>query len=426
MASSRKQGFRAFFIVCLWIFVGHVPGLSADPLYYVRDFTNSRISNPNNLGQLASPVSSAIDSNLSSIALFNGFGPQAGQPGQQLVPPSGAVSGVSQIFLNDNGQVALPGVIFPGGQTQYQGAILSNGTVTSIGTLGGAASDATAINNAGEVTGLANTTNGGVHAFLYSGGATTDLGTLPGGQYSGALGINNAGQVVGFSDTGNGVPLNGPLFQVPNYAGGYFWNSDVNAYATAHATLFTHGQKIDLGTLGGQSSYASGINDSGTIVGASQIASGVTHAFVYMSGKMTDLGVLNTDVKSSLFGNAYSAATGINNAGEIVGSSNSRAFLYENGKMLDLNNLVSLPPGVTLMAAFSINNLGQIAAEGVSLENGIGYHFYAYLLTPTSLPDPTYAIPEPSLLEFSGLFFAGLVGIRAIARLRGRRDGHAR
>src|SRR5262245_20731382 len=68
----------------------------------------------------------------------------------------------------------------------------------------------------------------------------------------------------------------------------------------------------DLGTLGGPSSYPTGINNAGQVVGWSDTnTSGVTHAFLYQNGTITDLGTL---------GGAYSAAAGINNAGQVIGS----------------------------------------------------------------------------------------------------------
>ena len=83
-----------------------------------------------------------------------------------------------------------------------------------------------------------------MHAFLYSGGVMTDLGTLPGGTYSCATGINNNGQIVGYSNTASG-----PI----------------------HAFLYSGGKMTDLGTLpGGDNSEATGINDSGQIVGDSE------------------------------------------------------------------------------------------------------------------------------------------------------------
>ena len=49
---------------------------------------------------------------------------------------------------------------------------------------------------------------------------------------------------------------------------------------------------IDLGTLGGGSSYAYGVNDSGEIVGYSYLADGGQHAFLYDDGTMLDLNSL--------------------------------------------------------------------------------------------------------------------------------------
>lgn len=69
--------------------------------------------------------------------------------------------------------------------------------------LGGAASEAWHINNAGQVVGDAVTVGGKQHAFFYNGGSLVDLGTL-GGADSTAHGINNVGQIVGASATAGG------------------------------------------------------------------------------------------------------------------------------------------------------------------------------------------------------------------------------
>ena len=49
---------------------------------------------------------------------------------------------------------------------------------------------------------------------------------------------------------------------------------------------------IDLGTLGGSSSAAWGINEAGQVVGAAATATGAQHAFLYTNGMMIDLGTL--------------------------------------------------------------------------------------------------------------------------------------
>ena len=74
-----------------------------------------------------------------------------------------------------------------------------------LGTLPGSDySEATAINNRGQVVGSSTFSSGPSHAFLYENGTMVDLGTLPGGFTSQALGINDRGQIVGYSNTGNG------------------------------------------------------------------------------------------------------------------------------------------------------------------------------------------------------------------------------
>jgi len=131
----------------------------------------------------------------------------------------------------------------------------------------------------------------------------------------------------------------------------------------------------DLGTLGGATSTARGINAKGQVVGCADTASGHRHAFLYDNGKMTDLGTL---------GGAQSWAKDINATGQVVGSANiasenRHAYVYSKGTMTDLNFLTDPASGWTLEEATAINDNGWIVAWGGSRDG----KSRAFLLTPT-------------------------------------------
>src|SRR5208282_1363113 len=97
-------------------------------------------------------------------------------------------------------------------QDLLHGFAWTNGTMTDLGTLGGIFSQAWAINNSGQITGVAYLANGGEHAFITTvGGTMQDLGVLgelggnPAYAWSWGCGINDAGQIVctGTDNAGN-------------------------------------------------------------------------------------------------------------------------------------------------------------------------------------------------------------------------------
>jgi len=73
----------------------------------------------------------------------------------------------------------------------------------------------------------------------------------------------------------------------------------------ANADVFMPAELTDLGTLGGSYAVASGINNFGQVVGSSATGeSSVTHSFIWAAGQMIDLGlpVGATAVDSAAFG----------------------------------------------------------------------------------------------------------------------------
>jgi probable HAF family extracellular repeat protein len=134
----------------------------------------------------------------------------------------------------------------------------------------------------------------------------------------------------------------------------------------------------DLGTLGGASSGANGINNSGQVVGQADTADGLSHAFLYSAGRMSDLGT---------FGGRQSFASAINDAGQVVGGADviegalsSHAFLYSEGTMVDLGTL-----GQAQSFASGINSAGEIVGTVVTYGSDYNYHAFLYGGGATSL-----------------------------------------
>jgi len=245
------------------------------------------------------------------------------------LPPLQGGTSSSAMAVNNSKEVAgySTGVV-PGGfgGSTVNEAVLYNtqGQPTDIGNLGGT-SQATGLNDSGQVVGDSTTGtafNSPTHAFLYNkSGPPIDLGTL-GGSDSYATAINDSGQIVGYSatSTSSNSPThafllsgNGPLkssddLGVPagytnSYATAINGKGQIAGYATKSITgpygipetvtepfLYSNGQWIDLGNLGGTDAAATGINDSGEVVGYSATGPNATlgglwagHAFLYTS-----------------------------------------------------------------------------------------------------------------------------------------------
>lgn len=339
-------------------------------------------------------------------------------PASYTVTELGSLQGLS---LNNSSQVV--GYQFVSGNQRP--FLWSNGTLTELGTLGGTWGNAEAISDNGLVVGTAATPSGNYSATYWSGEVATPIfsGTTVRGR---AKGVNESGQIAGYSTQSgpehaflysNGVITDlGTLGGSVSLAYGINENGEVVGYsypATGNyrAFLYSNGIMMNLGTLPGfLTSRGLAVNDNSQVVGTAwkqeQIGYSwvdINHAFTWVNGQMQDLGTL---------GGGNSHAFGVNSSGQIVGTAQlssgwNQATLWSEGTAWNLNQLL-LSPGWDLTSAYAINDQGQILAnawDGVSARS--------VLLTPsTVLPAP---IPLPQAVW---LFISGVVTLGSLIRRR--------
>jgi probable HAF family extracellular repeat protein len=243
-------------------------------------------------------------------------------------------------------------------QEQNPGPVLYS--VTDLGTLGGTFGVAYGINNAGRVGGGATLPNGDQHSFLWTqSGGMQDLGTL-GGPNSAAGGPNSRTQLAVLSDTTVTDPYG------ENFCG-------FGTGLTCLGAVWQYGVMTALPTLGGNNGAAIGINNRGQSMGytengtqdatcpAPQVLDYEAVIWGPQPGQIREL--------PPLPGDTVGFALGINDLGQVVGSSGScantplvpqpvgpHAVLWDHGSPINLGSL----GGQLISTAAAINNRGEV------------------------------------------------------------------
>jgi len=242
-----------------------------------------------------------------------------------------------------------------------------DGHMMALPTLGGNNGQASAINNRGQIVGISETTvpDSGCPAskpgkiispVFWEKGEVRSLPTLAGDPDGFVQGINNRGQAVGSSGT--------------------------CANIATHAVLWDNDVAVPLSDLGHDGSDAYAINDRGQIVGYVSSHDGSTiFAAIWQNDGVTIIPTLPED--SAAF------ATGINNRGQVVGSTFnsmgwSHGFISQDGVMTNLNKLIREDSNLLIIAASNINDRGQISGMAKVMNGPDKDKVHAILLTPVN------------------------------------------
>lgn len=227
------------------------------------------------------------------------------------------------VDVNEFGDVAITSF---GSDYLTRAVLWRDGRLHDLGTLGGENSVAIGVNDRRQVLGTSEPAGDMPHRFLWRNGVFTDLGREY--FYEFTTDVNNAGDVVGGFNVPpqdypctcvGGLLRNGVFTQIGSEAIGVNNRGQVVGAANGRAFRWQNGTLTDLGTLGGDWSRATAINDRGEVVGQSTTTA-AWHPFLWRNGVMTDLttrGVWETD-----------SIEDINIRGQFVGARGNRPVLF--------------------------------------------------------------------------------------------------
>jgi probable HAF family extracellular repeat protein len=243
--------------------------------------------------------------------------------------------------------------------------------VVDLGTLGGTVSSGNTINNRGWVMGSSNQSGDAVQiATLWRDGQQIPLGTLGGPSSNIAWPVkNNAGLISGTSENGVADPL-GETFSCPAF--GFGSGNSCVAFA------WRDGKITQLPGLGGNNSIATGNNNPGQIVGWAEnavhdptcVSAGGLVQFLQFEAVIWEHrdGDWHVQQLPAYPGDPDSAATAINDHGQVVGISGTcdvaigafsaiHAILWEDGKPIKMDTF----GGSGWNTPTAINNRGVAA-----------------------------------------------------------------
>jgi len=300
--------------------------------------------------------------------------------------------------------------------TQYE--------VTELSSLGGTSSAGNSINDEGWIAGFSNRQGDATtRATLWRDGTPIALGTL-GGPNSAVLWPvkNTHGMIAGVAETAEVDPFN------ENWSCSAFFPGP----ATHHVCLgfvWRNGRMKPLPTLGGNNGFATGLNNDGLVVGWAEntvhdptcnLPQVLQFRAVVWNGHSRRV----VRELSPLPGDTVTAATAINDAGQVVGISGicanavggysaAHAVLWQDGRPTDLGDL----GGVAWNTPMAINDQGAVVGfANVPNDDPGAFNAHAFLWTEEAGMQDLGTLPGDALSQGLGINDQGqVVGISCTA-----------
>lgn len=315
--------------------------------------------------------------------------------------------------------------------------------MVDLGSLGSGSAIANDVSELGRVVGYSFNASGQRRAFLWKNGEMRDLGVLPGESDSEATAINEAGQIVGVSGNRGFLWEDGVMSEIPgfstvwnrpidinndervvgwsiNSSGDYvsfgwdvgvsfswelpskpstvddYWVTGVNelgqmgVHGDDNANSQTPvrgwraltGSYVDIVDPWNNGMWSVDINNSGYVLCNTRIADDSSRGFYWRGGSYQLVAPLPA------YGHAHTTVTGVNDLHEVVGysynsTSDERAIVWSAGTPVDLTTrIANLPNNHRMTRAYEIENSGKIIGWMKDLNSGSSY---GVMLTP--IPD---------------------------------------
>jgi probable HAF family extracellular repeat protein len=300
------------------------------------------------------------------------------------------------VVLTDLGAGMIPSAINNSGQVVGQGAngqafLWSNGSYQNLGTVGGTASNALAINDHGVIAGWSLDQNNSKKAFRYENNTMTNLDA--GWIYdSVAESINNQGDIVGWRT--NGIQFGSVRWEAHNGQSEFLFTEHTGNQKAM--SINDDGEMVGLllngsGTMD-ESYYWTGRNSSGNFserierdyyatagINSNSLTAGSRDSF----STYLQIGSSNLSVIPKLNANDISKAYGLNDQGQIVGASGNKGYIFDvaSGKLVNVNDydFSGFNPD-SVVRLTDINNQGRFT--GVAVVDGVEHGVTGQVVTP--------------------------------------------